>query len=290
MTIKNDPKQEILDVLIKTTRHDIVPYLQLQSDLLKHSSLQGQVYVTVPAQDYELFRSRISAAFELVTDQHILSLAHYDDPVEDNWFTQQLIKLLSFVVVRHEAYLVVDANTLINKDFSESEFRVQGEWVYALENDFANNGWERNSRRFLGLSPTPIAGFRPVNQVFVKRNVQSLLQYIEHRHQAQAVTVLLRSHRQSYDTDVLQWTEYNLYGAFSMFVARKSGHMFHPQSVVYFDPLKAPAIKAQILREIRNKKPLMVKVYKRRPLRHIAIREYQSAVEQVKACYHRHVS
>ena len=283
----NETDENKLDVVIKTAKRDLIPYLQLQRDLLKHSQLQGQVYVTVPAKHYSLFRNNIDPSFELITDQQILDLANYYQSIEDNWFTQQLIKLLSFLVVKQKAYLVIDANTLINKDFDESSFRLEDKWLYGLEQlELIKSTWEKNTRLFLGLSPTPIVGFRPVNQIFIKRNLQTLLNYIEHQYQADSITTLLQLHSQEIDTDPPLWTEFTLYGFFVKFLLETSGHYFDYQhEVLYFNPFKNIKIKDSILKEMRKEKPLMVKVYKRRPSGILSLEDYETAVQQVKNCY-----
>ena len=113
-----------LDVVIKTRAQDLVPFLQLQTDLAAHSRLHGRVFIIVPHHELDQFLNVVANSNTLLTAEEVVRTAGYNAEFPDTWFTQQIIKIIAANVVDREYYLILDSNTLIGFDFEEQYFRL----------------------------------------------------------------------------------------------------------------------------------------------------------------------
>jgi len=273
--------EQPLDIVIKTRALDLVPFLQLQADLARHSRLRGRVYVVVPPDERDRFAGIVTTGTVLVAADEVAAAAGYGEQFPDTWFTQQIIKIAAANVVEHEHYLILDSNTLIGFDFEERYFISHGEYVYAV-NDFRDVAWELQSRNFLGLhAPCRLTGFRAANQVFSRQNAQALMRHVEILYGDNVVRVLL-AHADDLSTSF--WTEFALYGVFVQSVQEVSGHWFEERCDLFH--FSARRNFAHFLEDIRAQAPLMVKFNKTRPGQYdLAPREYAKRVAQIKQAY-----
>jgi Family of unknown function (DUF6492) len=269
-----------LDIVVKTRRKDVETYLQLQSDLVTHCHLGGKVYVIVPEEDVPLFRSVIPNDFIVASSEQILELAGYSGEFPDTWSTQQILKILAVHLVAHEQYLIVDSNTLIGFDFDENFFLRGTDYVYAI-GEFYDAAWELQTRNFLKLHQADhIYGFRAVNQIFIKRNVRRLINYVEALYQRNVVAILL-SYSDEFCTEY--WAEYALYGVFVRCILDGTGHYFERRrDVVHFSFRED---FSEFLAEVKRERPLMIKFHKRRPRYELTSDEYAKYVARIKAVY-----
>jgi len=272
-----------LDIVIKTRARDLVPFLQLQTDLARHSRLHGRIYVIVPRHDLDQFADVLGTGNTLLVAEEVTGAVGYAAEFPDTWFTQQIIKIIAANIIDHEYYLILDSNTLIGFDFDEQYFLSHGEYVYAV-NDFRDVAWELQSRNFLRLhSPWRLAGFRAANQIFWKRNVQALIRHVESLYNDNIVRILLNF---SDDLSTQFWTEFALYGVFVQSLQGAPGHCFEERSdLVHFS---ARRNFAHLLQDIEADAPLMIKFNKRRHGQYdLAVDEYARRVSEIKRAYQR---
>jgi Family of unknown function (DUF6492) len=272
-----------LDIVIKTRARDLVPFLQLQTDLASHSRLHGRVYVIVPRQELDQFSDLVEKGSTLLTAEEVAGAAGHIAEFPDTWFTQQIIKIIAANVIDHEYYLILDSNTLLGFDFDEQFFVSHGEYVYAV-NEFRDVAWELQSRNFLRLhAPCRLAGFRAANQIFSKRNAHALIRHVESLYNDSIVRILLRY---SDDLNTQFWTEFALYGVFVQSMQGPPGHCFEERAdLVHFS---ARRDFTQFLQAIEEEAPLMIKFNKRRPRQYdLTVGEYARRVSEIKKAYQR---
>jgi uncharacterized protein DUF6492 len=275
--------EKTLDIVIKTRAQDLVPFLQLQTDLVRHSRLHGRIYVVVPRDELGQFTDVVRKGTALLTADEVVRAAGYTGEFPDTWSTQQIIKIIAANIIDHEHYLILDSNTLIGFDFDEQYFLSHGEYVYAV-NDFCDVAWELQSRNFLRLhSPWRLAGFRAANQIFWKQNAQALIRHVESLYNDNIVRILLKF---SDDLSTQFWTEFALYGVFVQSLQGTPGHCFEERSdLVHFS---ARQNFAHMLQDIEADAPLMIKFNKRRHGQYdLALDEYARRVSEIKRAYQR---
>jgi hypothetical protein len=270
-----------LDIVIKTRALDLIPFLQLQADLARHSRLKGRVYVIVPREERDRFAGTVAKGTVLMAAEEVTAAAGYAETFPDTWFTQQIIKLVAANIVEHEHYLILDSNTLIGFDFDERHFISHGEYVYAV-NEFRDVDWELQSRKFLGLrASTCLLGFRAANQIFSKQNAQALMRHVEGLYNDNIVRVLLRY---SDDSTTIYWTEFALYGVFVQFLQNGRGHCFEQRSDLIHHSARRKF--SGLLEHVAAEAPLMVKFRKRRRGQYdLGPEEYARRVAEIKHAY-----
>ena len=286
----NDAKQPTvmknpLDIVIKTREHDLIPFLQLQADLARHSRLHGRIHVIVPNGEFRRFTDVVAKGNVLLTAEGVAAAAGYTAEFPDTWFTQQIIKIIAANIVDHEHYLILDSNTLVNFDFGEQHFLSHGEYVYAV-NEFRDVAWELQSRNFLRLPmPGRLAGFRAANQIFSKQNVQALINYVESLYNDNIVRTLLKY---SDDLSTHFWTEFALYGSFVQGLQKPAGHRFEERhDLIHYS---ARRNFAHLLEDIEVQAPLMIKFNKGRSGQYdLSVDDYARRVSQIKGAYQRRV-
>ena len=272
-----------LDIVIKTRARDLVPFLQLQTDLATHSRLHGRLYVIVPRHELEQFADVLAKGHTLLTVEEVAEATGYTAEFPDTWFTQQIIKIIVANIIDNEYCLILNSNTLIGFDFDEQYVLSHGQYVYAV-NEFSDVAWELQSRNFLGLhEPWRLAGFRSANQIFSKKNAQALIRYVESLYNDNIVRVLLRY---SDHLSTHFWTEFTLYGVFVQSLRESPGHWFEERlDLVYFSLRQN---FTQFLQDIEAQAPLMIKFYKRRAGKYdLAIGDYARRVSEIKRAYQR---
>jgi Family of unknown function (DUF6492) len=272
-----------LDIVIKTRAPDLVPFLQLQTDLASHSRVHGRIYVIVPGHERDQFAELVGKSTTLLTAEEVVRAAGFTAEFPDTWFTQQIIKIVAANIIDHEHYLILDSNTLIGFDFDEHHFLSHGEYVYAV-NDFRDVAWELQSRNFLRLqAPCHLAGFRAANQIFTKQNARALIRHVEMLYNDNIVGVLLKY---SDDLNSQFWTEFALYGVFVQSLQDSPGHYFEERlDLIHFS---ARRNFDYFLQDIQAQAPLMIKFNKRRPGQYdLEISEYARRVAEIKRAYQR---
>ena len=238
------------------------------------------MYVIVPGEDVSLFRGVIHKDFIVASSEQVLELAGYSGQFPDTWSTQQVVKILATHLVAHEQYLIIDSNTLIGFDFDENFFLHGTDYVYAL-GEFHDAAWELQTRNFLKLHQADrIYGFRAVNQIFIKRNVKRLIDYVEALYKKNVVAVLL-DYSDEFCTEY--WAEYALYGVFIRCILDGAGHYFDRRHDVLHFSFKKDF--SEFLAEIERERPLMIKFHKRRPSYELTSNEYAKYVAEIKNAY-----
>ena len=275
-----------LDIAIKTRARDLVPFLQLQTDLARHSRLHGSVHVIVPRHEIDQFADVVDKHSVLVSAEEVAATAGYADEFPDTWFTQQIIKIAAANIISHQHYLILDSNTLIGFDFDEHYFLSNAQYVYAV-NEFHDAAWELQSRNFLRLhTPGRLAGFRAANQIFSKQNARALMHHVETLYGDNVISILLK-YSDSLSTEF--WTEFALYGVFVQSLLEVSGHSFEERrDLVHFSFRRE---FAGLLEEIEAEGPLMIKFNKRRPNRYdLDAEDYAQRVSAIKNAYQRRLN
>lgn len=272
-----------LDVVIKTRARDLVPFLQLQTDLARHSRLHGYTYVIVSRDEVNQFANVVGKDNVLLCAEEVAATAGYTDDFPDTWYTQQIIKIAAANIIRHQHYLILDSNTLIGFDFDERYFLSREEYVYAV-NEFHDVAWELQSRNFLRLHmPGRLAGFRAANQIFSKQNAQALMHYIETLYEDNIVRILLK-YSDALSTEF--WTEFALYGVFVQSIQGMPGHCFEKRHDLIHFSMRHDF--AHFLDDIEAEGPLMIKFNKRRSQEYdLNPNDYAQRVCAIKSAYQR---
>ncbi len=272
-----------LDVVIKTRTEDLVPFLQLQTDLAQHSRLHGSIYVIVPQQELSQFADIIAKSSILISAEEVVARAGYTEDFPDTWFTQQIIKIAAANVIYCDHYLILDSNTLLGFGFNEHYFLSDARYVYAV-NEFRDVAWELQSRNFLRLhTPGRLAGFRAANQIFVKQHAQALMRHIEALYHDNVVRVLLKY---SDDLSTEFWTEFALYGVFVQSLQNMPGHRFEERhDLIHYS---ARWNFSDFLKDVEAEGPLMIKFNKRRHHQYdMDADAYAQRVSEIKSVYER---
>jgi hypothetical protein len=272
-----------LDIVVKTRALDLVPFLQLQTDLASHSRVHGRIYVIVHRHERDQFADVVEKGNTLLTAEEVVKAAGFTAEFPDTWVTQQIIKIIAANIIDHEHYLILDSNTLIGFDFDEHHFLSHGEYAYAV-NDFHDVAWELQSRNFLRLhAPCHLAGFRAANQIFSKQNAQALIRRVEQLYNDNIVSALLKY---SDDLSTQFWTEFALYGVFVQSLPESPGHCFEERrDLIHYS---ARWKFSYFLQDIQAQGPLMIKFNKRRPGQYdLDASEYARRVAEIKEAYQR---
>jgi hypothetical protein len=275
-----------LDVVIKTRARDLVPFLQLQTDLAQHSHLHGCTYVIVSRHELNHFADVVRKDNVLLCAEEVAALAGYSDEFQDTWYTQQIIKIAAANIIHHQHYLILDSNTLIGFDFDEHYFLSNEEYVYAVD-EFRDVAWELQSRNFLGLhTPGRLAGFRAANQIFSKQNAQALMHYIETLYEENIVRILLK-YSDALSTEF--WTEFALYGVFVQSIQGMERHCFEKRHDLIHFSMRHDF--ERFLDDIEAEGPLMIKFNKRRSKEYdLDPDDYAQRVSAIKSAYQRRLS
>lgn len=231
-----------------------------------------------------LFGSVVNTTFHLVSVEDVLRCWKYDTQspasnlFQETWLNQQIIKLLAAKIVAHDQFLILDSSTMLNYDFDEVYFLKDGSrFCYAID-DFDDQAWELETHALLGLDTEsiPVYGFRSVNQIFLRKNVFRLVDYLEKRFDNTNIVRILQ-------TSV--WTEYNLYGLFCKCILNEdSGHHFVRVDDVMFVTKKVIST-TNYISVINKTRPLMIKLYQNRPDYTLSNDEYQHIVLLIKNAY-----
>jgi hypothetical protein len=275
-----------LGLFIKSTLRDLQPFLLLQDDLLKFSRIAGPVVVSVPDAHLPAFRDHVLPGYKLVSDSAVARAANIFWPVRDNWHTQQLVKLCAADSINADAFLVLDSNTVINAEFDESTFQVDGRWIYEIaganEHDLE---LERRSLTFLRMPLPQTFGFRPVNQVFLRSEVIGLRRYIESIYSVPWGDILYGSCHCATRLNSALWTEFQMYGAYVAALSATHAHaLIRKNSLVHFNPKRLAALP-ELLSWFAEHRPFMVKAYSQRPGIRLSAQEYVAIAGAIRtAC------
>jgi hypothetical protein len=268
-------------IVIKTCRKDLASYVELQSDLLAFG--HSAVRVCAPATDIDAFEPVVAKQFELVSADDLLGCFGWPCRLHDNWYTQQLYKLLLVVTSPTEACWVLDSNTLLLEPLADPwcEERV----VLSLGGlQPADRRWFDSSARFLALPPSgpPVA---PVNQPLRRSVARALLTWIAGIYCSSPVRVLIASMVAGVRRGGPFWTEYGLYRTYAFHRARQA-HFFRRgiRDVAYYRHTREGKQLDEWLGWLKHSRPQMVKVYARRPGFHMSERALRVLCERIRAC------
>jgi uncharacterized protein DUF6492 len=256
-----------LALFIKATVHDLQPFRYLQEDLRQFCRVAGPVIVSVPDGHVSAFRPHMLPGYELMSDSAVARSAKVWWPIRDDWYTQQLIKLCAADVVSANAYLVLDSNTILNAEFDESTFQIDGRWIYEVDTTNERDlDWERRSWTFLKLCPPDTIGFRPVNQVFERSELVALRRHLETLYRVPWVDLLYGSGECARRSRSTLWTEFQIYGGYLAAISRTGIHVLGSKNpLMYFNPRWHRGRVREVLSWFAEHRPFMVKAYKQRP-------------------------
>lgn len=135
----------------KSYRNDLERAAILADSISKHNKDNIPFYISVPKQDIELFKSRISSAI-IVEDEDILS--HLNIQIKENWVSQQIVKSNFWRLGFAENYLSLDSDCQFIKDFFVSDFMYDEETPYTVcheQKELWN--WSVLHKQQLGFDP-----------------------------------------------------------------------------------------------------------------------------------------
>jgi Family of unknown function (DUF6492) len=280
-------RSDSLGLFIKATLRDLQPFLFLQDDLRRFSRIGGPIVVSVPEEHVSAFRDHMLPGYRLVSDGAVARAANIFWPIRDNWYTQQLIKLCAIDVITTDVCLVLDGNTIINSEFDESTFQLNGRWVYELgEINGHDLELERRSSAFLRNDFTQTFGFRPVNQVFVRSELTGLRRYLESIYRVPWCETLYASCECAIRLKSALWTEFQMYGTYTAKVSSSQTHEFVTKnSMMYFNPTRHLGRLSEVLSSYADHRPFMIKAYRQRPEVRLSVREYGAVAAAIRtAC------
>jgi hypothetical protein len=268
-------------IVVKTYRDDLWSYVQLQTDLATFG--HEAVRVCVPERDLGLFRSVLTPGFELVSSERLLRRFAFPHPVNENWYSQQLLKLLLVATSPTEACWVLDSNTLLMQPLPDpwQERRV----VLALaELGAPDRSWFEASARFLGL-PSDGPRIAPVNQPLRRTVVRALLKWIARTHGCPALEALVPAMIAGCRRGSPFWTEYGLYRSFAFHVAPRA-HCYGDgiRDVAYYHRDRQGRYLEEWLAGLRLSRPHMVKFYARRPDYRLDVYEIGRICDLIREC------
>jgi Family of unknown function (DUF6492) len=281
------PQAISLGLFIKSTLHDLQPYLFLQEDLHKFCRIRGPVIVCVPDAQIGVFRRHVSSGYELVSDSAVARASNIFWPMRDSWYTQQLLKLCACDVLRSDAALILDSNTIINADFDEAMFQINGRWVYEIcDANESDLNWERQTWRFMKLMPQKQFGFRTVNQIFVRGELIGLRRYLEDIYRTPWGDLLFASAECDSRLRAVSWTEFQIYGAYvAMRSTSKTHRLGKKNRLAYFNPRLHINQLPDILSQWTEERPFMIKAYRQRPGIRLSESEYADVAAAIRnAC------
>jgi hypothetical protein len=276
-----------LALFIKTTLHDLQPFLYLQDDLRQFCRIAGPVVVSVPDAHVMAFRAHVWPQYELVSDSAVARAAQVWWPIRDDWYTQQLLKLCAGDILSVDAYLALDSNTIINSEFDESMFQLNGRWIYEIDTDTANEldlARERCTWTFLKLRPPGTVGFRAVNQVFERSELAELRRYLEAIYRVPWSDLLYCSCECANRLKSALWTEFQMYGGYITMISRNETHVIGSKnSLMYFNPRRHLGQMPEILSSFAEHQPFMVKAHKQRPGIRMSASDYARVAMAIRA-------
>jgi hypothetical protein len=253
-----------LGIYVKTTLRDLQSFVYLQEDLMRFHRIRGPIVVSVPDAHLDKFRPLVSRCFRLITDTEILRSAGLSG-LEDNWFSQQLMKLLVSALFGDCAYLALDSNTVLNDELTEQRFMECGRWNYEIQRSSGPNAlWRTKSAQFLQMT-APLEGFdvRPVNQVLIPSQIKLLGKRLEELYSMRWQEVLSQSCVEAYRDDRVIWTEFHLYGLYNRFFSTQRDHCYTAKNTLrYFIPVADRVDLGSVSSEFRRQAVFMVKAYK----------------------------
>ena len=280
-------KSGALGLFIKSTLHDLQPFLFLQEDLRRFCRITGPVIVSVPDAHLAKFHRHMMPGHRLVSDGTVARAANICWSIRDNWYTQQLVKLCASEVMTTEAFLVLDSNTVINAEFDESTFQVDGRWIYEIGDTNKHDlELERRTCAFLRMNPSRTLGFRPVNQVFARSELMGLRHYLETVYRASWGDILYGSCECATRLKSALWTEFQLYGAYVTTIAPTHTHALATKNVLmYFNPSRHLSRLPELLSWLAEHQPFMVKAHRQRPGVRLSARDYMVVATAIRtAC------
>jgi hypothetical protein len=276
-----------LALFIKTTLRDLQPFLFLQDDLRQFCRITGPVIISVPDAHLAAFRAHVLPGYELISDSAVARAAKVFWPIRDNWYTQQLLKLCASDLIAADAYLVLDGNTVINAEFDEATFQLDGRWVYEIADASEHDlDWELRTWTFLQLCPPNTLGFRTVNQVFERSELAGLRQYLETIYRAPWGDTLYASCECASQLKSVLWTEFQMYGAYISMVSPTRAHALAAKNpLMYFNPKRHLRRMSDVLSWLADHRPLMVKAHRQRPGVRLSAHDYAGVAAAIRtAC------
>lgn len=281
---------ERMDIFIKSTEKDFLSFIELQKDIQKYNKLNGEVYVSVPKNNYSKFKEIIDPSFILMCDEEILHFLNYHGAYLDSWCSQQAIKLLAYNFVKNNSYLVLDSNTLLTQKLNTKIFKKNKRYIYAIDikNDCEEDiEFEILTSRFLNIKNFKLIGLTNVNQVFITDNVKALSAYVEDIKKDTFVNILMKSIPPMKKGDSpTPWTEFHLYGLFCAKILGRSRNktIFEQKNNVVWITPETPF--NEIGNTIRNNYPLFIKMHQERIYHQnkvLSDHKYKSYVKEIRA-------
>ncbi|MCW2316592.1 hypothetical protein M2322_002140 [Rhodoblastus acidophilus] len=126
-------------------------------------------------------------------------------PNVGGWYKQQLLKLASHQIVSDEEILILDADLFCCREFSTSDFFVDGKLFADWEARSIHSDWWNQSSKVLGVDANlDMYGLKPTPAILVKSVCEKLQEYLTNKYGA-CWEYLLGN---------LGWTEFTIYNLF----------------------------------------------------------------------------
>jgi hypothetical protein len=268
-------------IAIKACARDLRSYVVLQEELA--SLTKSPIRLCVPDEDIGAFDSIVANGVELVPTGQLLNAFGFRGCLPDNWYSQQLYKLLLLASSTTEVCWVLDANTILLKPLPDPWHKRSVALDLELQLP-VDKLWFQASADFLGL-PEAGAPIRAVNQPLRRSVTRKLLRWIHRVYGRPPVITLAAAMIAGVRRSQPLWTEYGLYSSFA--------YHFAPEAHSYGTALDRLAyyrhsIEGQRvmdwLGELRAEPPHMVKVYAWRPNYCLGDAEFTRICDQIRQC------
>lgn len=135
----------------KSYRNDLDRAEVLAESVTRYNKENIPFYISVPRQDVELFKSRISTV-NIIEDEEILN--HLNIKIQENWVSQQIVKSNFWRLGISKNYVTLDSDCQFIKDFSVKDFMYNDEIPYTVCHEQKDLwGWSVLNKGELGFDP-----------------------------------------------------------------------------------------------------------------------------------------
>jgi len=112
----------------KSFSRDVERCKLLLESSVKHNKDKIPLYISVPKEDFQLFKSKLgSDGYYLIHDEELIH-----ESLCQSWKNQQIVKMIFWKTIQTENYVVLDSDSYFIKDFYYKDFLVTDSIPYTV--------------------------------------------------------------------------------------------------------------------------------------------------------------
>lgn len=132
----------------KSYRNDVERVRTLLESVVKHNKSAIPFYISVPAEDVELFRNALGTSdYTLVTDDEICGR------FAQSWISQQIVKASFWKLGTCKNYVMIDSDSYFIRDFTVEDFMIEGVPYTVMHEQKDLFHWTVKNIQTLGFDP-----------------------------------------------------------------------------------------------------------------------------------------